>query len=187
MGLASRSSAHAAGEGSGEGCCQSGPSGLLRPFRSGDDGTSNKPSGGLAVRTVLNQDAAKRCEGDHGVRALQLRARDELPSRSHYDSQGSTREEAGNRTLPQPTLPKLVQSPWGSHTAEALPRVISFCLQQKGRRAALNYGGREHEDERERITNPMTLKLRCPKTPQRKRKDRFQSGKALMVNIQNTY
>lgn len=122
VGLASRSSAHAAGEGSGEGCCQSGPSGLLGPFRSGDDGTSNKPSGGLAVRTVLNQDAAKRCEGDHGVRALQLRARDELPSRSHYNSQGSTREEAGNRTLPQPTLPKLVQSPWGEPHGRSPPQ-----------------------------------------------------------------
>lgn len=33
----------------------------------------------------------------------------------------------------------------------------------------------------------MTLKLRCQKTPQRKQKDKFQSGKALTVNIQNIY
>ena len=33
----------------------------------------------------------------------------------------------------------------------------------------------------------MTLKLRCQKTPQRKQKDKFQSGKALTVNIRNIY
>lgn len=31
----------------------------------------------------------------------------------------------------------------------------------------------------------MTLKLRCQKTPQRKHEDKFQSGKALTVNIKN--
>lgn len=58
---------------------------------------------------------------------------------------------------------------------------------EKSRKEVLRQNGKQHEDEREKVTNLMTLKLKCQKTPQRKQKDKFRSGKALTVNIRNIY
>ena len=44
---------------------------------------------------------------------------------------------------------------------------------EKSRKEILRQNGKQHEDEREKVTNLMTLKLRCQKTPQRSRKTSF--------------